>query len=295
MAFIKLGNAQSRADSGKELVDETRNLVLSPVVIAMWKPMAEALGWGPKSVGWAEILRLAQDPKGWESLGHPEWGQFKFGHTHPEFSNSGLISLLAETYAAAGKVRGLSLEDVAKPETGNYLESIERSVVHYGSSTGFFGKTLFANGPQYHSAAVLYENMVTESYDQKYQLQFPIVAIYPREGTFWSDHPVGIVDKPWVSDEHKEAAGNYINWLLEGPQQERGLKFGFRPADVKIPLTAPLDLAHGVDPKEPRTILELPPTNVMDAVIKLWRQRKKHSDVLIVMDQSGSMAVDGRM
>src|SRR5262249_32777861 len=45
-AFIKLGNAQSQSKTGKDLIGSTDNLVLSPVVIAMWKPMAEAIGWG---------------------------------------------------------------------------------------------------------------------------------------------------------------------------------------------------------------------------------------------------------
>jgi Ca-activated chloride channel family protein len=57
-AFIQLGNAESRAKSGKDLVSSTENLVLSPVVIAMWKPMAEAIGYGKKPVGWGDILKL---------------------------------------------------------------------------------------------------------------------------------------------------------------------------------------------------------------------------------------------
>src|SRR5262249_18040442 len=47
-AFIKLGNAESRSKTGKDLIGATDNLVLSPVVIAMWQPMAEAMGWGKK-------------------------------------------------------------------------------------------------------------------------------------------------------------------------------------------------------------------------------------------------------
>lgn len=43
-AFIKLGNAQSRAKAGGDLIGPTDNLLLSPVVIAMWEPMAEAIG-----------------------------------------------------------------------------------------------------------------------------------------------------------------------------------------------------------------------------------------------------------
>src|SRR5262244_4580623 len=64
-AFIKLGNAESRTKTGKDLIGNTDNLVLSPVVIAMWRPMAEALGWGTKPVGWTEIFALARDPSGW--------------------------------------------------------------------------------------------------------------------------------------------------------------------------------------------------------------------------------------
>src|SRR6516225_12128735 len=64
-AFIKLGNADSRTKTGKDLIGTTENLVLSPVVIAMWRPMAEAIGWGKKPIGWSDILSLAQDHKGW--------------------------------------------------------------------------------------------------------------------------------------------------------------------------------------------------------------------------------------
>jgi Ca-activated chloride channel family protein len=74
--FIKLANAEVRTRTGKDLVGETENLVLSPVVIAVWKPMAEALGWGTKPVGWGEILSLSKNPDGWGSLQAPQWGQF---------------------------------------------------------------------------------------------------------------------------------------------------------------------------------------------------------------------------
>ncbi len=294
-AFITLGNAESEAKTGKPLVGKTENLVLSPVVIAMWKPMAEALGWPDQPVGWAEILAMANSTEGWAQYGYKQWGKFKFGHTHPMFSNSGLISLLAEVYAGAGKVRGLTLDDVARPEVAEFLGSIEKSVVHYGSSTGFFGRKLFDNGPEFLSAAVLYENMIIESYDPKYSLPFPVVAIYPKEGTFWSDHPVGIVQRDWVSAEHQEAAEKYIAYLLESPQQQRAMEFGFRPADIALQLTAPIDAAHGVDPQQPQTTLEVPPANVMNEILGLWKKHKKHANILLALDISGSMKNEGRL
>lgn len=294
-AFITLANAQSRATTGADLVAKSENVVLSPVVIAMWKPMAEALGWPQTRIGWSEVLTMAQEPQGWAAKGQPQWGRFRFGHTHPEFSNSGLQTLLAETYAGAGKQGGLTVADVQRPEVAQFVQGIERAVVHYGSSTGFFGKRMFAGGPGYLSAAVLYENLVIEANAATPKPSFPVVAIYPKEGTFWSDHPTGIVERPWVTPERRQAAQAYVKFLLERPQQEAALRFGFRPAAVEVQVAAPIDAAHGVDPKEPNTTLEVPQAEVINACIAMWRVVKKPAHIALVLDTSGSMEEDGKI
>ncbi len=293
-AFIRLGNARARAASGKDVVGRCENLVLSPVVLAMWKPMAEALGWPDKPVGWAEVLALVGNPKGWAAYGHPEWGAFRFGHTHPEYSNSGLLSVVATCYAAAGKTTDLRLTDLDLPETGAFLGGIERGVVHYGQSTGFFAKKLLSGGPGYLSAAVLYESSVVAAAGTA-DLPFPVVAIYPKEGTFWSDHPVGVVERDWVTPERRAAAQDFIRFLLAPAQQQLALQLGFRPADPTIALGAPIDRAHGVDPKQPSTVLATPETDVLDGCLRLWRKHKKTADVVLVFDRSGSMQEDGKI
>jgi len=287
-AFIKLGNAQGRAKLGRDVIGPTQNLVLSPIVIGMWQPMAKALGWPDKPIGWADILKLAIDSKGWANYGYPQWGQFKFGHTHPDYSNSGLVSLFATAYAAVGKTSNLEINDLLDPKVGAFVKGIENSVLHYGSSTGFFAKKMFANGPRYLSAAVMYESLVVQSYSEP-NIAFPVVAIYPKEGTFWSDHPVGIVDREWVTPDQREAAEIYIKFLLENPQQEKALKYGFRPGAVEIPIGAPIDTAHGVDPRQPKTVLELPNTATMAAIRDIWLKNKRHARVTLVFDVSGSM------
>ena len=65
--------------------------------------------------------------------------------------------------------------------------------------------------------------------------------------------------------------------------------YGFRPAAVDIPVAAPIDAAHGVDPAEPRTTLEVPSVEVIDRILKLFEDKKKSSDVVLVLDTSGSM------
>ncbi len=287
-AFIKLGNSQGRVKLGRDVIGPTQNLVLSPVVIGMWEPMAKALGWPDKPIGWSDILKLSTDNKGWASYGYPQWGQFKFGHTHPDYSNSGLISLFATVYAAVGKTTNLEVNDLLDPRVGEFVKGIENSVLHYGSSTGFFAKKMFANGPRYLSAAVMYESLVVQSYSEP-NLAFPVVAVYPKEGTFWSDHPVAIVDREWVTPEKREAAEIYIKFLLDNPQQLKALKYGFRPGAVEIPIGSPIDTAHGVDPRQPKTILELPNTATMAAIRDLWLKNKRHARVTLVFDVSGSM------
>ncbi len=295
-AFIKLANARSQAATGGPLVESTQDLVLSPVVIAMWKPMAEALGWPGKPIGWAEIINLTKSEQGWASYGFPQWGRFKFGHTHPEYSNSGLMAVIAQAYAGAKKVNDLTVADVQSQPVTDLMSDVQRGIVHYGESTGFFGRKMFSSGPEFLSAAVLYESVVIESADTtKYTLPFPIVAIYPKEGTFWSEHPVGIINRPWVTPEHKDAAKTYIAYLLEREQQQAAMAFGFRPSDVSISLGEPFTIANGVNPAEPKTTLQTPSADVINSVIESWRVHKKKSHVVLVMDTSGSMKKDQRI
>lgn len=291
--YIPVANAEWKKTHADDLIVGTPNdLVLSPVVIAMWRPMAQVLGWPDKALGWEDIAKLATSEEGWAAYGHPEWGRFKFGHTHPSYSNSGIVSIIAETYAGLGKQRGLTEADLQSPELREFLIRVESSIIHYGTSTGFFAERMFERGPSYLSAAVLYENLIVAQEAKRLRgesQQIPVVAIYPKEGTFWSNHPYIILNAPWVTDEQKEGAKLFETFLLDKPQQLKALEYGFRPADPSIPLTSPLDAKHGVDTTQPQTILEIPSAAVISGIEALWRETKKPVDLFVVMDISGSM------
>lgn len=296
--LIPVANDQwGRTHNGDKLVsDDPAALVLSPVVIAMWEPMAKALGWPAKAIGWSDIAELARKQQNWSEFQHPEWGAFQFGHTHPDFSNSGIVSVVAAAYAATGKVRGLTVADVQKAQTAEFIRSVESGVIHYGESTGFFADQMFTRGPSYLSAAVLYENLVVQAREPgKYQLSLPVVAIYPREGTLMSDHPFAVLNAPWVSAEQRAAAEIFRAFLMARPQQELALKYGFRPGDPQVPVGAPINAANGVDPTQPQTLLEVPSAQVIDSVRQVWVQNKKRVEVMAVLDVSGSMDQDNRM
>jgi Ca-activated chloride channel family protein len=266
------------------------SVVVSPVVIGMWKPMAVAMGWPARRLGWSDVIKMTRDPKGWAAKGRPEWGRFKLGHTHPEYSSSGLLAVLAEAYAGAGKTRALLPADLGAKKTKTFVQAIEAAIVHYGKSTGFFADKMLSRGPSYLSAAVLYENLVVESASAPPgagTAGMPLVAIYPREGTFWADHPYSTLATAGA-DEQK-GAGLFLAQLKGRAAQTRALALGFRPADPAVAVGAPIDGEHGVDPKQPQTLLDVPSLPALQALLETWRAVKKPSDVTLVFDKSGSM------
>jgi Ca-activated chloride channel homolog len=299
--WLTLINALWQEKHNSDLVTtgatDSPSLVTSPVVIAMWKPEAEALGWPNKAIGWSDIAALSTNPHGWEAYGHPEFGNFKFGHTRPDDSNSGLDAIIAENYAALGKVRELSLADVTSPVTRDFVANVESSIIHYGDSTGFFANEMFTNGPDYLSATVMYESLVVQANEGKQypHLAFPVVAIYPKEGTFYSDHPFAIPQASWVTPAKKASALVFRNFLLAAAQQKKALQYGFRPADLSVGVGSPVDSAHGVDATEPKTLLQIPSADVVQAIKSSWEELRRKVDVMLILDRSGSMneTVDG--
>jgi Ca-activated chloride channel family protein len=97
------------------------------------------------------------------------------------------------------------------------------------------------------------------------------------------------VNRDWVTPERKEAAKAYIQFLLDRSQQEKALKYGFRPRNPDVPTGAPIDAAHGVDPKQPQTVLQVPNTDVMQAIRDLRQRNRRHARVTVVFDCSVSM------
>jgi Ca-activated chloride channel family protein len=295
-------NDQWFALKQKNFIDESlepcKQAVVSPVVIAMWKPMAQALGWPDKAIGWADIAKISTSPNGWADYGQPQLGRFRFGHTHPDFSNSGLSTIVAMAYAASNPGRRLTIDDVNKPETAKFINDLESSISHYGSSTGFFGDAMIQRGPTYLSAAVVYESIVASSYDangvQK-NPDYPLVAIYPKEGTFLTDHPLCIPDATWMTDDLRAAAKTYRDFLLSKPAQQRALEFGFRPSDPNIPISKPILVEYGVDPKQPQNVLQAPDAKTIEAVRALWKQQKRLVNLSLVIDISGSMKADNKI
>ncbi len=290
---------------GKVLAPAGTPFMLTPLVIAMPKPMAEALGWPNTQLGFKDLLRLADDPQGWGSVGHPEWGPFRLGKTNPNFSTSGLNFTIAEYYAAVGKTQGLTIEDLARPAAVEYATQIESSVVHYGDITMTFLNNWFAADAR--GTALTYASVV--AVEEKSVIDYnkgnpdgvlspgetprvprdPLVAIYPSEGTLYSDSPFIVLDTDWVDADEKAAAGLFEDFVQQPDNQRKVLEYGFRPNNPSVPLGDPIVAANGVDPAQPTANLEVPSPEVLVGILDSWARLRKDARVLLVLDISGSM------
>ena len=294
------------ARTGKTLAPTSRPFLLTPLVIAMPKPMADALGYPAKPVGFSDIVALAKDPKGWATYDHPEWGPFRLGKTNPNYSTSGLNFTIAQYYAATQKTSGLTTEDLNRPDVVSFAQNVESAVVHYGDITLTFLNNWFradARGTAltYASAVAVEEKSVIDYNrgnpdgildpgETPRVPRVPLVAIYPREGTLFSDSPFITLDAPWVTAEQKQAAALFETFVQLPANQAKVLEFGFRPYNQQVKVGAPVEAANGVNPAEPQAVLGVPAPEVLVKLLDGWAEQRKAARVLLVVDVSGSMA-----
>jgi Ca-activated chloride channel family protein len=296
---------QRLAEQGLEPVaGDFERIMLTPLVLAMPQPMAEALGWPEADIGWADVLELSQDPDGWGSVGHPEWGQFKLGKTNPNFSTSGLSATIAIYSAATGSTAPLTLADVESPDVIEFVRGVENATVHYGDTTLTFLDNMLREDlrgrPLTYASAVAVEEVSVIAYNRgdpadtgeaSSPPNVPLVAIYPEEGTLFSDNPAFVLEADWVDDIDRQAAEMFIDFVVNDPEnQQRVLEFGFRPGNPSVAIGEPITRANGLDPSQPETELRVPEPEVLAALIDSWEENRKTARVLMLLDVSGSMA-----
>jgi Ca-activated chloride channel homolog len=302
--WVRLLEQRTQATDRPAMIPpSTPKIAASPLVIAMPRPMAEALGWPKKQLGWADLLDLGRDNTGWARNGHPEWGQFRLGKTNPNYSTSGLNATIGAYFAATKLSSDLTEKDLASPKTRKFVEGVERSVVHYGDTTLTFLSNLQraddqGAGLSYISAVAVEEKSVWDfnqgnptgdpaTLGKHPKPKVPLVAIYPKEGTLLSDHPWVVLTAPWVDDAKRKAAAGLLAYLQADKAKAKFQEFAFRDGQAKPgPLVTE---ANGLLNDQPKALLSPPAPRVLDKLLASWGSLRKQANVLLVMDTSGSM------
>lgn len=288
------------------LPDESTSVTSTPLVLAMPRPMAEALGWPKASLGWSDVLGLVQAKGGWAAKGHPEWGAFTLGKTNPTVSTSGLAATVGALVAATGKSSDLTAADLTNPKVRSYVAAVEQSVVHYGDTTLTYLSNLQraddSGGALNYLSAVAVEEKSVLDYDagnpsgdpktlgQHAPPKVPLVAVYPKEGTLYSDSPYVILKAPWSTAAKQAAAADFLAYLTAPAQQKVFTDANFRTFDHQP--GAPITGSSSVIAAGVKIALNPPGSAVLTGVRALWSELRKRARVLILLDVSGSMGDD---
>lgn len=214
-------------------------IALSPMVFVMWDERYQAFVQKYRVLSFATVSQALQEKGGWDAIAQkPDWGLFKFGHTHPNESNSGLMTIVLAAYAYHKKTKDLQLKDVVDVGFQNWLQGLERAVSGLSNSTGNMMKEMVLKGPSSYDALLVYESVTIDYLKNAEGRWGQLRVVYP-EYNAWNENPYYIIDASWSSKDQRKAADTFLAFLLSEPIQKESLVHGFRPANPNVPVKFP--------------------------------------------------------
>ncbi len=254
----------------------------SPVVFAAPRPMAEALGWPERQPTWERLSSLANDPRGWAVVEHPEWGRLRLEWPNALTSTAGLGSTVAV-------YRELAIGVEATDDLRRRLVTAHNAV---GGTTGdlavALGALRGAGATAPDGLAGLPIVPATEQEVVAFNAAKPAVevaAIYPPEGWVVSEVPVLALRGGWVSEEQRAASEAFADFVVRGSAQAALRSAGWRAARLDTAMTPDT----GVVATEPRYTPAQPSQDVIARTLQNWTALDRRGSVLVVLDVSGSM------
>ncbi len=238
-AYLDSFRQNWRARHGGDPIIKGEALALSPMVFVMWAERYQAFKQRYAEISFKTLSQALAEPGGWGGIaGKPEWGLFKFGHTHPNQSNSGLMTLILLAYDYHDKCRELSPADLVNVEFQNWLRQLEGAVSGLSHSTGTMMRQMVLKGPSVYDALMVYENLAIDYLKNAEGRWGSLRVSYPARN-MWNDNPYYILDVPWSTPAQRAAAEVFLDFLLSEPIQARSLQHGFRPGNPQVAVNTP--------------------------------------------------------
>lgn len=271
----------SAAHPGENPIESEQQLALTPMVFVMWQQRYDAFITRYPEVNFRNIAVGMVESGGWSIIADkPEWGFFKFSHTHPNHSNSGLTSLVLMAYDYHNTYRGLSALQITDPAFQKWHLSIERNLVNASSglisSTGDLMKQMVLRGPSTYDCIMVYESNAIESLKQATGHWDALRVIYPKYN-MWNDHPYYVLNVPGSTPQQRNAANAFAKFLLSEDAQRQAMTHGFRPANATIATNEPdspfLKFANvGVQSNVPGIFCEPPGADTLETLLLGWQR-----------------------
>ena len=228
---------QWEKDHGNDPIYSDAPLALTPMVIVMWEDRYQAFIAKYSEVNFKTIAEALAEKTGWAAIaGKPEWSFFTFGHTMPTHSNSGLLTLVLMAYDYADVSRKLKAKQIMDEGFLTWLEAAQENISAEETSTGKLMTQMLRFGPSELNAVMVYENLALSNLETAEGRWGKLKIVYPTRSV-WNDNPYYILDVPWSTQEQKDAAKLFQDFLLgETAQKVARDEYLFRPANVDIPI-----------------------------------------------------------
>lgn len=252
-------------------------LVLTPMVIVMWKDRYEGFIEKYKEMNFKTISQAINNDGGWEDIAnHPEWGFFTFGHTDSSQSNSGLLTLVLMAYDFWELRRGITLKHVTDKAFIEWLKATEYYMSTEVNSTGNLMVEMLRFGPSEYNGIIVYENLALSNLNIAKGRWGEIKVVYPSRSV-WNDNPYYILEVPWSSNAQQKAAQVFRDFLLtKRIQRVARDKYLFRPTNIDLPI---IETGSSFNQLQDIMILDVPAiqrpsAKVVDHLLHLWRRIK---------------------
>lgn len=220
-------------------IEHSETLALTPMVFVIWKERNEAFLKQYSELNFQTLSDAMNTAGGWADIAEkPEWGFFKFGHTNPNQSNSGLLALTLMAHHYYDKTTPLEAGDIVNAEFQGWLKRIEGSVSGLINSTGNMMRDMVLKGPASYDVVLVYENVAIDYLKNAEGRWGSLEIVYPKIN-MWNDNPYYIIDAPWSDAKTTKAAHRFLEFLMSPEVQEQSLVHGFRPGDPGVPVIGP--------------------------------------------------------
>jgi Ca-activated chloride channel family protein len=269
--------ASTRPDTAAILPPTAPSIASSQVVLAVRRPVAQALGWPQRPLGWDEVLGSFARPDVWASVGHPEFAKLKMGMVDATASTAGLASTLAlldrdadaklSNQEITGGVAFTQLVGGLAPDPAVFLDDQSDP----NSPVGVF--------------PILERDLAV--YAAKNPAA-PLVPIYAPVAPIVADFPYAVLNAGWVDPVRRETARQFLRYLESQKGTDALAADGFRDAHQGIRDSSKLsaDLGFKSDIAQGRP---LPSAAALSQLITDWTSLQRQSNILAVLDTSGSM------
>jgi Ca-activated chloride channel family protein len=272
--------AQSHPNAQPLLPDQAPSTASSPIVLTVRRPVAEAMGWPSRSLGWEEIFGAFTRPDTWPKLGHPEWAGLKMGMTDPTVSTPGLASALSLLDQDADG----QLSD-AEVTTSIALSQALGAMA--ADTTTYFNEQRDPQSATGGVAAFAAIERDVAAYDAT-NPAVQLVPIYPKQNPIVADYPYAVLAGSWVDNGRKAVADAFLAYLLSPAGQKAMGADGFRDPGRAATQAAQLSPERGFQAgiATPR---KDPSAAAISQIIGQWTALQRTANILVVLDTSGSM------